>query len=121
MTMSESVARVRRLMAEWNRARHARGVTGKEQDRYDADLCALNILLNAKTHIDAQLLSRVTLVDETGRAYERWNLRVQLSLQDDGRTLKVFVAPMAGSHAHGSEDGSATATTDANAKDNRQQ
>lgn len=36
-------------------------------------------------------VTRIVLVDETGLIYERWNRAdVQLSLQDDGRTLKVF-------------------------------
>jgi len=41
-------------------------------------------------NIDTSKLTRVTLVDETGRVYERTDLAVVLSVQDDGRTLKVF-------------------------------
>ena len=44
-------------------------------------------------NIDTAKISRVTLVDENGRVYERWNLDVILSIQDDGRTLKVFASP----------------------------
>jgi len=44
-------------------------------------------------NIDPFELTRVTLVDETGRIYERWGLVVSLSVQDNGRTLKVFIAP----------------------------
>ena len=42
-------------------------------------------------NIDTALLSRVTLVDEGGRVYERFNLKVELSVQDNGQTLKIFV------------------------------
>jgi hypothetical protein len=38
-------------------------------------------------------VTRLTVVDDTGRAYERWNVAVALAYQDDGRTLKVFVSP----------------------------
>jgi len=37
-------------------------------------------------------VTRVTLVDEKGRQYERWNVECELHYQDDGRTLKIFVA-----------------------------
>jgi hypothetical protein len=36
-------------------------------------------------------ITRVEVVDETGRAYVRHNAEVTTSTQDDGRTLKVFV------------------------------
>lgn len=38
-------------------------------------------------------ITRVEVIDDKGRAYTRWSVIVQLSLQDDGRTLKVFVSP----------------------------
>lgn len=41
--------------------------------------------------IDFTNISRVTLVDERGRVYERYNLSVVADVQDDGRTLKLFV------------------------------
>lgn len=48
-------------------------------------------------HIDPSKLSRVTLVSEDpaypGRVYEQYGLDVELSVQDDGRTLKIFVKP----------------------------
>ncbi len=37
-------------------------------------------------------LSRLEVVDENGRAYTRWGVHVELSYQDHGRTLKIFVA-----------------------------
>lgn len=36
-------------------------------------------------------ITRLTVVDDTGRAYEKWNVRINFSLQDQGRTLKIFV------------------------------
>jgi len=36
-------------------------------------------------------VTRVEVIDETGRVYTKWNCSVELSYQDDGRTLKVFV------------------------------
>lgn len=40
---------------------------------------------------DVTQVTRLTVVDSGGRAYERWDVAVRLSFQDDGRTLKVFV------------------------------
>lgn len=37
-------------------------------------------------------VTRVEVIDETGRRYGRWNCRVDMHLQDDGRTLKLFVS-----------------------------
>jgi hypothetical protein len=37
--------------------------------------------------------SRLTIVDESGRVYERWDVDLEFSSQDGGRTLKVFVKP----------------------------
>jgi hypothetical protein len=36
-------------------------------------------------------VTRVEVVDETGRVYSKWDCTVELSYQDGGRTLKVFV------------------------------
>ena len=37
-------------------------------------------------------ISRITVVNDEGRAFEQFGLKdVEFSLQDDGRTLKVFV------------------------------
>ncbi len=40
--------------------------------------------------IDTDKLTRLTVVFEEGRVIEQWNQRIELSVQDDGRTLKVF-------------------------------
>jgi hypothetical protein len=39
-------------------------------------------------------VTRVEVIDEQGRAYSRWNVETCPSLQDDGRTLKVFVSAL---------------------------
>lgn len=36
-------------------------------------------------------LDRLTVVDESGRVYERWGVDIELVEQDDGKTLKIFV------------------------------
>lgn len=36
-------------------------------------------------------VTRLEVIDETGRVYSQWDCRVELSYQDNGRTLKVFV------------------------------
>lgn len=38
-------------------------------------------------------VSRLEVIDETGRAYTRWNVSVVVDMQDDGRTLKLLVKP----------------------------
>jgi hypothetical protein len=38
-----------------------------------------------------EAVTRLEVIDETGRAYSRWRTSVDLSYQDGGRTLKVFV------------------------------
>lgn len=37
-------------------------------------------------------VTRVELIDDTGRAYSQWNVKdVELHLQDNKRTLKIFL------------------------------
>ena len=38
-------------------------------------------------------VNRVEVIDKKGRSYIKWNEKfyVQLSLQDDGKTLKIFL------------------------------
>jgi len=38
-------------------------------------------------------VTRVEVIDETGRAYARFDVNVTFDLQDDNRTLKLFVSP----------------------------
>ncbi len=43
--------------------------------------------------------NRIVLVDETGRVYDRTGVNIELSEQDGGLTLKVFVKPTTESDA----------------------
>lgn len=36
-------------------------------------------------------VTRFEVIDKTGRAYTKRGVQVELSLQDEGRTLKVFI------------------------------
>ena len=53
----------------------------------------LNMLVANPNYDTMQRITRVEVVDTTGRAYVNWHRtnNVQLDLQDDGRTLKVFI------------------------------
>jgi hypothetical protein len=53
-------------------------------------------VLAANRELAAQLaaVTRVEVIDESGRAYGRWGVEVTPSLQDEGRTLKVFVCAL---------------------------
>lgn len=43
--------------------------------------------------METNKVTRVEVVDQNGRSYVNWNKdnKVLLSLQDEGRTLKVFI------------------------------
>ena len=41
-----------------------------------------------------QTVTRFEVIDENGRAYTDYYCKVELSYQDDGRTLKVFIKPL---------------------------
>lgn len=46
-----------------------------------------------QTHISLQDVTRITVVSEEGVEFEKYNLYedgVEIHLQDDGRTLKIF-------------------------------
>ena len=36
-------------------------------------------------------VTRFEVIDSTGRVYVRYGVKVDLSMQDEGRTLKIFV------------------------------
>ena len=51
-------------------------------------------LCECERQVDCKLVSRVEVIDETGRGYVKYLEEDQfawLSFQDDGRTLKVFI------------------------------
>ena len=39
-------------------------------------------------------VTRVEVIDQDGRSYTNWNIhnKVEVSLQDDNKTLKVFIS-----------------------------
>lgn len=42
-------------------------------------------------------ITRIEVIDDHGRVYTKWRASIQLSIQDQGRTLKIFVtAPAEG-------------------------
>lgn len=41
--------------------------------------------------IDANKITRLEVIDEEGRKYTKWNCKIQPMVQDNGRTLKIFV------------------------------
>lgn len=47
-----------------------------------------------KDMLHDQTLTRFEVIDENGRAYTEHYCKVELSYQDDGRTLKVFIKPL---------------------------
>lgn len=54
-------------------------------------------------------VDRLEVIDETGRAYVKGSIygspvSVELSYQDEGRTLKVFVTPRASLNKTGAEE-----------------
>lgn len=48
-----------------------------------------------RMEIQVSKLSRIEVIDHSvngeGRVYSKWDVSVSLSVQDDGKTLKVFV------------------------------
>lgn len=44
-------------------------------------------------YMETTKVTRVEVIDENGRSYVNWNEKnhVEISLQDDDRTLKVFI------------------------------
>lgn len=41
---------------------------------------------------DTSKVTRFEVIDENGRVYQKWNCKVELSYQDDGKTLKAFIS-----------------------------
>lgn len=44
-----------------------------------------------KEDLKEQKVTRVELIDVTGRVYSKWDCQVELHYQDNGKTLKIFV------------------------------
>lgn len=55
---------------------------------------ALETAMKQEKEYDNSKLTRFEVIDENGRAYTQRDCNVELSYQDDGRTLKVFIKPL---------------------------
>ena len=48
--------------------------------------------LNSTIEYPGKEITRLEVVDEPiGRVYSKWDTELEFSIQDDGRTLKIFV------------------------------
>lgn len=61
-------------------------MTIKEKEQSDKDI------------LHDKKVTRFELIDESGRVYSSWNCKVELSYQDDDRTLKVFIKKLNKQH-----------------------
>lgn len=41
--------------------------------------------------MDTKKITRIEVIDKDGRQFARWNCSVVTSIQDNGRTLKLFL------------------------------
>ena len=53
------------------------------------------------TELPTDKITRIEVIDEIGRALVRRDVKVEISIQDDGRTMKVFVRPVGETELHG--------------------
>lgn len=59
----------------------------------DITLMALQDYFSDLSQLQNNQLNRVEIIDKKGRSYVNWdkNNRIELSYQDSGRTLKIFI------------------------------
>ena len=59
----------------------------------DITLMALQDYFSDLSQLQNNRLTRVEVIDEKGRSYVNWdkNNKIELSYQDDDRTLKIFI------------------------------
>ena len=59
----------------------------------DTTLMALQDYFSDLSQLQNNQLTRVEVIDEKGRSYVNWNKnnKIELSYQDDDRTLKIFI------------------------------
>ena len=59
----------------------------------DITLMALQDYFSDLSQLQNNQLNRVEIIDKKGRSYVNWNKnnRIELSYQDSGRTLKIFI------------------------------
>lgn len=65
-----------------------RGLLKSSREAADADRALLRDKLQA---LDFQNVTRFEVIDHNGRALTAYGVTVTTSLQDEGRTLKVFI------------------------------
>ena len=53
----------------------------------------IGFLIASHAAIRSRKPNRFEVIDETGRNYVRYGVSIELSYQDDGKTLKVFIKP----------------------------
>ena len=65
----------------------------KDIGLFDKDGKELDIS-NIISNIPLQKINRIEVIDENGRSYVNWksNNIIKISLQDDERTLKIFIS-----------------------------
>jgi hypothetical protein len=68
-------------------------LSGKDSEFDDAILKAMQEYANQcqEDMPDNSKLTRFEVIDENGRVYTKHNCTIELSYQDDSRTLKVFI------------------------------
>ena len=59
----------------------------------DITLMALQYYFSDLSQLQNNQLNRVEIIDKKGRSYVNWNKnnKIELSYQDSGRTLKIFI------------------------------
>lgn len=61
------------------------------EDKYEAVTLCGTLNRYELEKMDWDKLSRITIVDNEGRSFEKWNVCIHPSVQDDERTLKLFL------------------------------
>jgi hypothetical protein len=70
---------------------NGKGLLRSSQGRSQAQTALLRGTLQGMNLTPEPNVTRFEVIDETGRAYVRRQVEIELNYQDDGRTLKVFV------------------------------
>ena len=65
-----------------------------DKQPYNEDAYVVGYTQCQEEMADNSKVTRFEVIDENGRVYSKWNCNVELSYQDDGKTLKVFIKPI---------------------------
>jgi len=63
----------------------------EDDNTYERKIWIVAYTQSQEDMADISKVTRVEVIDEYGRRYTKHNCKVELSYQDDGRTLKVFI------------------------------